>query len=56
VAKPDPSSPLAGKDIDLDRVIMDPAYRRRVVEQLRVEAALRAPPTSEPPRSVTHDD
>lgn len=30
--------------IDLDRVIVDPAYRRRVIERLRAEAATRSPP------------
>jgi hypothetical protein len=28
--------------IDLDRVIVDPDYRRRVMEKLRAEAAMRA--------------
>jgi hypothetical protein len=56
VAESDPSSPLAGRDIDLDRVIMDPAYRRRVVERLRAEAAQLAPPPSEPPHSGARDD
>ena len=30
---------LADDGIDLDRVIVDPLYRRRVIERLRAEAA-----------------
>lgn len=30
--------------IDLDRVIVDPDYRRRVMDRLRAEAATRSPP------------
>ncbi|HZB90154.1 MAG TPA: hypothetical protein VE397_01855 [Stellaceae bacterium] len=30
--------------IDLDRVIVDPAYRRRVIDRLRAEAQTRSPP------------
>jgi hypothetical protein len=29
--------------IDLDRVIVDPDYRRRVIDRLRAEAETRAP-------------
>jgi hypothetical protein len=29
--------------IDLDRVIVDPAYRRRIIDRLRAEAETRAP-------------
>ena len=43
--------------IDLDRVIIDPDYRRRVIEKLRADAALRSPPTvSEPAPAAGHDD
>jgi len=31
----------ADDEIDLDRVIVDPVYRRRVIELLRAEAARR---------------
>jgi hypothetical protein len=51
VANFNPSVPLAGEDIDLDRVVMDPRYRRRVIERLRAEAALRPPSLSEPEQS-----
>jgi hypothetical protein len=56
VAKSDPYVPLAGEDIDLDRVVMDPPYRRRVIERLRAEAALRSPPLSEPQQNAVPDD
>jgi hypothetical protein len=56
VANSDQYVPLAGEDIDLDRVVMDPRYRRRIIERLRAEAALRAPPPNEPPRSAVSDD
>jgi hypothetical protein len=56
LANSDPYVPLAGEDIDLDRVVMDPRYRRRVIERLRAEAALRAPPTSEPHQRTVRDD
>jgi hypothetical protein len=56
VANSDQYMPLAGEDIDLDRVVMDPRYRRRVIERLRAEAALSAPPTSEPPESAIRED
>lgn len=32
--------------IDLDRVIVDPDYRRRVIDRLRAEAQTRSPPES----------
>jgi hypothetical protein len=51
VADSDQYAPLAGEDIDLDRVVMDPRYRRRIIERLRAEAALRAPSSNEPPPS-----
>ncbi len=35
--------------IDLDRVIVDPAYRRRVMDRLRAEAATRSPPSEDEP-------
>jgi hypothetical protein len=56
VAKSEPYVPLAGEDIDLDRVVMDPPYRRRVIERLRAEAALRSPPLSEPQQNAVPDD
>jgi hypothetical protein len=55
LANSDPYAPLAGEDIDLDRVVMDPRYRRRVIERLRAEAALRPPP-SEPQQRTVRDD
>ena len=36
---------IAGDDIDLDRVIVDPTYRRRVIEHLRAQAERRAKPS-----------
>jgi hypothetical protein len=48
VADSDQYAPLAGEDIDLDRVVMDPRYRRRIIERLRAEAALRPPSSNEP--------
>ena len=56
MANSDPYAPLAGEDIDLDRVVMDPRYRRRVIERLRAEAALRPPPPSEPQQRTVRDD
>jgi hypothetical protein len=56
VADSDQYAPLAGADIDLDRVVMDPRYRRRIIERLRAEAALRPPSSSEPPPSPVRDD
>jgi hypothetical protein len=56
LANSDPYVPLAGEDIDLDRVVMDPRYRRRVIERLRAEAALRPPPPSEPQQRTVRDD
>jgi hypothetical protein len=35
--------------IDLDRVIVDPDYRRRVMDRLRAEAATRSPPSEDEP-------
>jgi hypothetical protein len=35
---------LADDGIDLDRVVVDPLYRRRVIERLRAEAARRPAP------------
>ena len=47
-------------EIDLDRVVVDPIYRRRVIERLRVEAARRPVPLAlgdaAPPPRVTRDD
>jgi hypothetical protein len=56
VANSDPYVPLAGEDIDLDRVVMDPRYRRRVIERLRAEAAVGVPALSEPRQSTVRDD
>ncbi len=47
----DDDLPIAG-NFDLDRVIIDPDYRRRVLSylrqnRLRTDAALRAPPAAE---------
>lgn len=56
MAKLEHDPPLAGDAIDLDRVIVDPHYRRRVIERLRAEAATRAQLPSEPPRVAGHDD
>ncbi|HXY99898.1 MAG TPA: hypothetical protein VEI03_07840 [Stellaceae bacterium] len=39
--------------IDLDRVIVDPDYRRRVMDQLRAEAARRSPPADLGPASAS---
>ncbi len=45
-----------GRDgIDLDRVIVDPDYRRRVMEKLRAEAAPH-PPSQEPAPPSGQDD
>ncbi|HWI25653.1 MAG TPA: hypothetical protein VN668_01705 [Stellaceae bacterium] len=44
--------------IDLDRVIVDPDYRRRVIDRLRSEAATRLPaenPATSPSASETGD-
>jgi hypothetical protein len=41
--------------IDLDRVIVDPDYRRRVMDRLRAEAAPRSPPQESAP-APGHDD
>lgn len=41
--------------IDLDRVIVDPDYRRRVMARLRAEAALRPPPQDPSPRAGQND-
>lgn len=35
--------------IDLDRVIVDPDYRRRVIDRLRAEAATRSSPNESEP-------
>jgi hypothetical protein len=35
---------MAEDDIDLDRVIVDPTYRRHVIEQLRAQAERGATP------------
>jgi len=35
--------------IDLDRVIVDPDYRRRVMDRLRAEAAMRSRPADGAP-------
>jgi hypothetical protein len=56
VANSDPYVPLAGEDIDLDRVVMDPRYRRHVIERLRAEAALRSPRPGEQQQSPVRDD
>jgi len=56
VADSDQYAPLAGEDIDLDRVVMDPRYRRRIIERLRAEAALRAPSSNEPKPNPFRDD
>jgi hypothetical protein len=42
--------------IDLDRVIVDPDYRRRVIDQLRAEAALRLSPEKPAPAAPGSDD
>ncbi len=43
--------------IDLDRVIIDPDYRRRVMNRLRAEAAMRPPSTDPAPALASgHDD
>ncbi len=51
---------LADDTIDLDRVIVDPAYRRRVIERLRAEAARRPAPLTlseaAPPARISRDD
>lgn len=47
--------PLAGEDIDLDRVVIDPRYRRRIIERLRAEAALRPLPEGSAPRATRND-
>ncbi len=41
--------------IDLDRVIVDPDYRRRVMARLREEAAMRPPPQEAAPRAGQDD-
>lgn len=50
----------AQDEIDLDRVIVDPIYRRRVIEQLRAEAARRPASLvlaeSAPPARGARDD
>ena len=49
----------ANDNIDLDRVIVDPVYRRRVIERLRAEAARPAPlalAEPAPPVLVSRDD
>jgi hypothetical protein len=56
VADSNQYAPLAGEDIDLDRVVMDPRYRRRIIERLRAEAGLRPPSSNEPPPSPFRDD
>ena len=43
----------AEDDIDFDRVIIDPSYRRRVIEQLRAQAAQ---PTERSPAHSGRDD
>lgn len=35
---------MAEPDIDLDRAIADPVYRRRVIERLKAEAGADGPP------------
>jgi hypothetical protein len=42
--------------IDLDRVIVDPDYRRRVIDRLREEAAMRSQDESEPAPPSGLDD
>jgi hypothetical protein len=42
--------------IDLDRVIVDPDYRRRVIEKLRAEAAPLPPPEKPAPAAAGEDD
>ena len=56
MAEPDQHAPLADEDIDLDRVVIDPRYRRRIIKRLRAEAALRPPSSNEPPPSPLRDD
>ena len=41
--------------IDLDRVIVDPDYRRRVMARLRAEAALRPQPQDPAPAAARDD-
>lgn len=42
--------------IDLDRVIVDPDYRRRVMDRLRAEAATRSPSDAETAPASGVDD
>jgi hypothetical protein len=56
LANSDQYVPLVGEDIDLDRVVMDPRYRRLVIERLRAEAAMCRPAPSEPQQSTCGDD
>jgi hypothetical protein len=42
--------------IDLDRVIVDPAYRRRVIDRLRAEATTRSASEDEAASSAAVDD
>lgn len=44
-----------GDSIDMDRIIIDPDYRRRVIARLRAEALRRTPP-GEPVSALRRDD
>lgn len=44
-----------GESIDMDRIIIDPDYRRRVIVRLRSEAMRRASP-GEPVSALRRDD
>ncbi|HUH85904.1 MAG TPA: hypothetical protein VLX85_14940 [Stellaceae bacterium] len=47
---------LGDDEIDLDRVIIDPIYRRGVIERLRAEAARRPAPLLLTEPAPTRDD
>jgi hypothetical protein len=42
--------------IDLDRVIVDPDYRRRVIDRLRAEAAMHSPSEESEPVPPSADE
>ena len=44
-----------GDSIDMDRIIIDPDYRRRVIARLQAEALRRAQP-AEPLSALRRDD
>ena len=48
---------MSEDDIDLDRVLIDPEYRRRVIEYLNAvarEQSTAHPPAAEPRAAVLH--